>query len=141
MQKALITIGQHGGIVVRGNGGAWTPEAATDSSIPEWYFGTNTVHELLDRGYLEVIEKDQWDRPIKCKVIEKVTGSTRLVGVSDHEIRIQAGGSQIVITDEGATLDGQPICELHPVWYSKVPQNHPLHEKARLMAVTWIESQ
>lgn len=63
MAVALAECIEHGGELVRWQGGFWTyPNCAVaherkDYRVPAWYVGTETVRALATRGYLEATER------------------------------------------------------------------------------------
>lgn len=73
MAGVLGDILQHGGVVIRHQGGFWSyPGCPFYGRTPEWYCGTTTIEALVARGKLAYTE---WKKgrngefPIKASVV------------------------------------------------------------------------
>ena len=85
MVCALDDIQEHGGEIVRYQGGYWSWRDVArrpHDGVPEFSYGTNTIHALVTRGELEYSEWKE-NRRGKFPIAARVIGSESATGEND----------------------------------------------------------
>ncbi len=69
METALHYARDNGGVLVRYPGGFWAvPNTPVINGVPDPYFGTTTIHALMTRGAVEVIERLPRGDPLRVQI-------------------------------------------------------------------------